>query len=80
MRRKNKVRRPQPKAGRMDVGRVVDRAFAESLRVKRTAWRRCRGPLLRAGALLADCLGSGARSSFAGTGEVRRIASILRGR
>jgi D-sedoheptulose 7-phosphate isomerase len=66
--KKNKVRRPQPKASRMDVGRVVDRAFSESLRVKRTAWRRCRGSLLRAGALLADCLGSGGKILLCGNG------------
>lgn len=68
MREKNKVRRSQPKASRMDVGRVVDRAFAESLRVKRAAWKRCRGPLLRAGALLAECLRSGGKILLCGNG------------
>ena len=68
MREKNKVRRPQPKASRMDFGRVVDRAFAESLRVKRAAWKRCRGPLLRAGALLGECLRSGGKILLCGNG------------
>ena len=68
MREKNKGRRSQPKASRMDVGWVVDRAFAESLRVKRAAWKRCRGPLLRAGALLADCLRDGGKILLCGNG------------
>ena len=62
MRGKNKVQRPQPKASRMDVGRVVDRAFAESLRVKRAAWKRCRGPLLRDGGKILRC-GNGGRAA-----------------
>ena len=68
VREKNKGRRSQPKASRMDVGWVVDRAFAESLRVKRAAWKRCRGPLLRAGALLADCLRDGGKILLCGNG------------
>lgn len=68
MRGKNKVQRSLARAGRMESGRLVDRAFSESLRVKRTAWRRCRGPLLRAGALLADCLGSGGKILLCGNG------------
>ena len=68
VREKNKVRRPQPKASRMDFGRVVDRAFAESLRVKRAAWKRCRGPLLRAGALLGESLRSGGKILLCGNG------------
>ena len=55
-------------AGRGDPGAWVDRAFAESLRVKRAAWRRCRQPLLQAGALLADCLRGGGKILLCGNG------------
>lgn len=67
-RKRSRARRVVRPAGRGDPGAWVDRAFAESLRVKRAAWRRCRRPLLQAGALLADCLRGGGKILLCGNG------------
>ena len=50
------------------LGRLVDRGFAQSLRVKRAAWKSCRRDLLAAGQVLSECLQGGGKILLCGNG------------